>query len=499
MKTIVIPLDAHDDLISVRDKMVWSKAQRILLVWPQDGKPDLARKYDLVSLTRHATGLGAQLGLVTRDLEVRAYARELGVAVFRSTKQAQRQRWQRTRVRRRFRRRNQNPGQVRELRDALGNETPPAFLLGWSRLAIFAAGVLAVLVMGIFLLPGATVQIRPVQQEQSLSMTVIADPSLRSPSLSGSIPAEKVSTVVEVQGQIAASGETRLPDQKARGSVTFTNLTDLSLSIPAGSIVSTLAPEELRFATTQEVLVPGGSGQTAEVAVLALEGGVAGNLAPESIEALEGALGPDVVVTNPEAFSGGSDLLLPAVTQADYDRLRAQLLDTLELNAQNDLETSLSSEKTLLADTLTLVQIEAEDTLPEVGSPGDVLNLSLRAEFSAMTVTQQNLRDLATVALDAGLPEGQRAVDATLEIVQTSQPEQLSNGRVRWTVSAARKTVADLQREDLLKAVLGKRPQAARDALAALTELSTSPQIELSPSWWFWMPSLGFRIDFEVQ
>lgn len=499
MKTIVISLDAHDDLISVRDKMVWSKAQRILLVWPQDGKPNLARKYDLVSLQRHATGLGAQLGLVTRDLEVRANARELGVAVFRSTKQAQRQRWQRTRVRRRFRRRNQNPEQVRELRESLGNAAPPAFLLGWSRLAVFAAGVLAVLGMGIFLLPGATVRIRPVQQEQSLSMTVMADPGLQGSSLSGLIPAEKVSTVVEVQGQAAASGKTRLPDQKARGSVTFSNLTDRSLIIPAGSIVSSLTPEKIRFAVTQEVFLPGGSGQTAEAPVLALEGGSAGNLAAESIQALEGSLGPDVVVTNAQALSGGSDQHLPAVTQADYDRLRARLLAALATNAQKDLEASLSSEKILLDDTLTLVQIEAEDALPEVGSAGDVLSLSLRAEFSALVVADQNLRDLATVALDAGLPEGQRAVESTLEIEQTSQPEQYSNGRVRWTVTATRTTVANLQREDLLKLVLGKRPQVAAEALAALAELSGLPQIKLSPSWWFWMPSLGFRIQFEVQ
>ena len=161
MKTIVIHLDEHDDLISVRDRMVWSKSQRILLVWPEEDQPMLARKYDLVSLQRHASSLGAQLGLITRDADVRANARDLGISVFHTEKQAQRQRWTRIRGRRRFQRRIQNTEKVGGLRVALGERKTSAYLLGWSRLVIFTIGVLAVLAMGVFLLPGATVSLEP--------------------------------------------------------------------------------------------------------------------------------------------------------------------------------------------------------------------------------------------------------------------------------------------------------------------------------------------------
>jgi hypothetical protein len=302
-----------------------------------------------------------------------------------------------------------------------------------------------------------------------------------------------------VQGQIDASGETSIPDKKARGTITFTNLTDHSLTIPGGSIVISMTAEELRFATTQEVILPGGAGQTADVVVLAMEGGSVGNIDAGSVIALEGSLGPDVVVTNPAAFMGGSDQVLPAVTHSDYEKLRAQLLETLKDNAINDLETSLSSEVYLLADTLILSQIEEENSLPDVGSPGDTLVLNMRAEFSALVVSNQDLRDLAMAALDANLPENQRAVTASLQVTTESKPVRLSNQRVEWTVTATRNFIPDIQREVLLKAVLGKRIEVAIQNLNALMELQKPVEIALSPGWWFWMPSLGFRIQFEVQ
>lgn len=498
MKTIVIQLDAHDDLISVRDKMVWSKAQRILLVWPEDGHPTLERKFDLVSLQRHAVSLGAQLGLVTREPTVRANARELGVAVFRSTKHAQRQNWQRTRIRRRFHRRNQNVVRLKELKELAGHQNPPLFLLGWSRLVIFALGVLAVLVMGVFLLPGATVKIQPVQKEQSLSMVLTADTNLTSPSLSGVVPAEKVSTVVEVQGQVQSSGKTSVADLKASGVVVFTNLTERSLVLPAGSVVSTLAPVQ-RFATVHAISLPAGVGQTAEVAVTALTGGAAGNISAESVKTLEGALGSDVSVTNQEPFNGGSDQSLPAVSQNDYNRLRKQLLETMQGNAQTDLQASLGSEKSLLAGTLTMGQLIEETATPAVGEPGDVLTLSIRAEFTAYAVSNRDVQQLARAALDAGLAGDQRAIESSLQIEPDSQTIESQDGRFEWKATVSRMTIADLSQESLLKAVLGKRPDVASRDLAKILDLESPPQIELTPSWWFWMPSLSFRIQFEVQ
>src|SRR5512139_1713247 len=104
MKTQIITLESHDDLISVRDRMSWAKTPRILLVWPKYEKVTL-RQVDLKVLQRHAASLGAQLGLVSRIRRVRLDAEALNIPVFKSTGEAQRLAWPKPRRRRRLVRR----------------------------------------------------------------------------------------------------------------------------------------------------------------------------------------------------------------------------------------------------------------------------------------------------------------------------------------------------------------------------------------------------------
>jgi len=53
MKTQIITLESHDDLISVRDRLSWAKTPRILLVAPKYVQVNL-RQVDLKVLQRHA-------------------------------------------------------------------------------------------------------------------------------------------------------------------------------------------------------------------------------------------------------------------------------------------------------------------------------------------------------------------------------------------------------------------------------------------------------------
>src|ERR1700690_2441479 len=92
MKTQIIALESHDDLISVRDRMSWAKSPRILLVWPKFEKVTL-RPVDLRILQQHAHYLGADLGVVTRRANVRRDAQGFGIPVFDSSAAAQRETW----------------------------------------------------------------------------------------------------------------------------------------------------------------------------------------------------------------------------------------------------------------------------------------------------------------------------------------------------------------------------------------------------------------------
>jgi hypothetical protein len=73
LKTTIIALEDHDDLVSVRDRLAWAKTPRIVLTWPKYARVPLT-VLDLVVLQRHAGALGARLGLVTRLAAVRRAA-----------------------------------------------------------------------------------------------------------------------------------------------------------------------------------------------------------------------------------------------------------------------------------------------------------------------------------------------------------------------------------------------------------------------------------------
>jgi hypothetical protein len=96
MKTQVIQLERHDDVTSVKDKIAWSKASRVLLVWPKRGRV-LYRPLDLLLLQRACQAEGAQFACVADDDDVLDHAKELGIPVFRSAKVAQRLAWRRQR------------------------------------------------------------------------------------------------------------------------------------------------------------------------------------------------------------------------------------------------------------------------------------------------------------------------------------------------------------------------------------------------------------------
>ena len=72
--------------------MSWAKSPRILLIWPAHEQIAL-RALDLRILQQHAVELGAQIGLVTRRAGVRRDAEAFGIPVFRTTAEAQRERW----------------------------------------------------------------------------------------------------------------------------------------------------------------------------------------------------------------------------------------------------------------------------------------------------------------------------------------------------------------------------------------------------------------------
>lgn len=497
MKTQLIPLESHDDLISVRDRMSWAKTPRILLVWPTSTRIQL-RPLDLKVLQRHAASLGAQLGLVTRHRNIRREAQALGIPVFGSTGEAQRRPWpERERRRKRERRRTQaSLLLLREQVQARGDAWRSYPVV---RIGSFLLGVLAVLALVSLFIPHAQVILTPETQAQSVTLPVQADPSVKSVFITGSIPAREVSMVVEGSQEVQASGYVPIPQTKAKGTVTFRNLTEQPVSIPVGTSLTSTGLPGIRFVTTGSGELPGGLKETIDLPVEAENAGTAGNVGAGAIQAIEGDLGLQVTVTNEEATIGGSNRTTPAANDADIARLREGLLDDLQKKALNEMGNSLASGDELFSDSVKMKQILNESYDPPLGQPGRKVTLSMKVEYTATYASGNDLTQLAGTVLNASLPTGFAPTGKPFTFEPTSPRLTDDAGVTRWTVRVSRQLEKQVEPGRVIPLVQGHSMVVAVSHLQDALALTSEPVIRLTPEWWPWLPLIPFNITVELR
>ncbi|GAP17741.1 baseplate J/gp47 family protein [Levilinea saccharolytica] len=493
MKTCVIQLERHDDIISTQDKMAWAKTPRVVLVWPPKGSP-LRRPIDLIILARYAQQLGVQVGLVTGDYHTRQHAAQAGIPVFDSAREAQRRPW-----RRKGRRKISPPAGADSLarREKLSETRPQRRhvneLPSWGRLAAFSVGVLAVAALLILFLPGAEVRLPLAERPQQLTLDLLAHPDIQAPNLSGGVPAQVLTVTVEGQRDALSSGEIWVGDSAARGEVLFTNLTDQTVIVPEGTVVRNLGEPVVRFRTLEERSLPGTGEKSAAVPVAAVQPGAVGNLEAGQITAIEGAVGAHLSVTQVQPTSGGRDRRVPSPSEEDYAALRTELLANLRQTALNELKMQ-QPDGFWIEESLAVEQTLVEKREPETGSPGDQLRLTLQVEFGAWVVRAADVEQVARTALDANLPPGRTAADGPLGISPVGAVKWDETG-ARWQAAAVRNERQDLRSLDVSRRLVGLRPEQAADELSAHLDLAGAPEITLRPAWWPWMPFLAGRIE----
>lgn len=340
MKTLILKLEPHDDVISVKDKMGWGKTNRILLVWPA-GSTILSRQLDLVLLQRHSIDIGVQLGLVTRNPNLRSYGRQLSIPVFNTIQHAQRSHW-------RIRRRTSPillPGPIHPLgaapdlrarREEISPAIPVWLTLPVTRLSLFTIGVVALLALGAVLVPSAKITLKPKIETNDITLTIQASSQFDSIKLTGAIPAHKVPIIIEGRKSIPVTGNLQIPNQSASGEVLITNLTNNPIMIPVGLVVRTTGNVPIRFQIIKSREIPAGVGQAITLTVQALEPGKAGNLNSNGLVAIESPLGINISVTNPNPTYGGTEQTSRVPTDDDRNSLYSLLEGSLISTARQE-------------------------------------------------------------------------------------------------------------------------------------------------------------------
>lgn len=498
MKTQIITLESHDDLISVRDRMSWAKTPRILLVWPKYEKIAL-RQVDLKVLQRHALSLGAQLGLVTRARHVREDAEALKIPVFESTGQAQRVAWPAPRRKKWTHRPPRKDLRAQREQASVKDGAWRAHPL--TRIVSFTIGVFSVLALVALFIPRAQVSLHPRSKLQSVVLPVTANPSVAAVFITGSIPAREQRAIVDGTKTITVTGEGVIPQSKARGAVIFRNLTQQAVTVPAGTVVRTADADAVRFVTTSAGEVEAGIGKMTELPIEAVEGGLSGNVEAETVVVVEGRLGLSLSVTNPEALKGGREIPSVQASDADRERVKDELLKELEEKARALLTEEVDAGDILFEDTFEAAQVLLEEYDPPPGAASPRLTLTMQVEFSMRYAAASDLTELAALALNASLPSGYRAAagSAALSVEPVTEPIINDDGSAHWTVRAERHVVQQIYNVQVMQLIQGVDAERAPLLLKQNLQLEDAPEVKLSPSWWPWVPIVPFRISVVTE
>jgi len=504
MKTQILQLETHDDVISILDKIGWTQTERVLIVLPRRRRI-LTHKLDLLRLKRHSQKRGCQIAFVTNDPLVKALAREVNVPIFHSIQKANQAEWPQETDSRYS---PSNPAylnkkplaeQIAALQAVRSSNSARTLPL-WVRFGWFTLALLAVLsILGV-LAPSATIRLTPPVQQQNLTIPIIATHRVQQSRISGEVPISILRVTVAGAKTIKASGMITLPKDFATGEVTLTNLTDQPIEVPSGTVLRTLDSKPRRYATQETVLLKTDNDEkTATVPIQALEAGSAHNVQPNEIKAVEGFLGLKIAVTNPKPVQGGSNIAASAPSEQDRQTLFRSLQAELIEQAKAKIFSELQSGDLLLPDSTIKTEVLRQQYFPEKISPSDSLSLDLEIEVAFGVITRQSLIDFGDQILASSLPAGYQPLSDTFSAACQNPFTQTESGDYTCNLTLFRKVQLRLDPEEIRPLIVGKSIFNASQLLQQTYQLSELPGIEIIPRWFPILPLLPMRIEIFTE
>jgi hypothetical protein len=352
----------------------------------------------------------------------------------------------------------------------------------------------------LYLLPGATITLKPETLPLSVERPILADPGAAAVDLqAGILPGRLLQTTQSWHSDVATTGLVEVPQASARGNVIFANLLDQPLTIPAGTRVRTSDGSNLVYQTVADVALAGAVGSTAETEVVAIEPGPQWNVNANLVNEVEGSLSVQVEVRNIEPISGGDMRQATAVTEEDKARLRAQAVQFLLSVAASEMEGQLTPQEFLTRDSLRIVNLLSETYSHEVGEQASRLELSLRADIAGTAVDTTAASDLAYYALGQQISPGFELVPASIRFESGNITGVDEAGRVSFSMIAEGVLARTLRAHEVVAAVAGQELDTAVIYLNEQLPLREPPTVDIWPVWFERIPYLTTRIETQIE
>ncbi len=494
----VVELQPQDDFASVRHRFRWLDGGRVAVVIPWDMR-FLSQGLDFDLLRREAERHQLEVAIVSADPERRLLARACGFPTFARVEEAQEAaRW-----------RGRSPDPVEPppshwweeevvLRPRPVRAHPRWFdwLKLGVRLAVFLLALLTLASSAYVIVPSGTVTLVPAGREFTTIVPVSVGPDIEMVDHDARvIPARRIGVEIEGYAEVETTGTMSVAVGRATGVVLFTNLLAQDYVVPAGTIVRTSSTSyPIRFRTTADVAVPAGGQVTAPVE--ALEDRV-GNVGAYQINRVEGVAASAVRVINPEPTAGAEPRDARVVVQADYDRVRTQLMRQLLDQAYDAMGDLLEPPEFLLRQSLRIQAVPKESYTRFVSEQADSVGLDMRLLVSGLAVDVDNAESVAYVSLSRGLPPGYVLVDARFALGEVAE-EDVGPGQFTFFVTAEGYAAAVLDTDAAVALVRGQPVAEARERLLAELPLAEPPEFSVWPEQLDRLPLLPLRIDVQV-
>jgi hypothetical protein len=214
-----------------------------------------------------------------------------------------------------------------------------------------------------------------------------------------------------------------------------------------------------------------------------------------SLGSLVGDLGTSLLAINPAPTYGATDRFTAMATKSDRSDLFNSLETELRLKAIQEAQALLPEGDIIFPDTVKIEVNLQENFVPAVGQPGDRLSLYLMLSYTMQYVEYSDLVRLAEPALNDGLPEGYiPVVDGSINIEILKQPSTNTLGTTNMNLQVSQEIRKEIDSLYLSRLVQGLTAIKAYKILEAKFGPDTKPLIEITPSWWPWLPIVALRI-----
>ena len=491
----VIYLEEDEGIETVRERLESARTERVLLVIPKKNRL-LESRVGLKLLRRQASDLAMELALVIKGgASKRRLAKELGFSVFSSVERGERSQWRSLLA---LRGRRQELAHLWDKGLELSPPKPGYVPTGWGRRLLELGLMISFLVFlslaSLMVLPGAKVILVPSAENVEEAFEVVADASLEEmDSATGRIPARTLEVRLQGEGQMSTTAQKDVPDARATGGVTFFNRRSEPTIIPEGTIVSTSGGTNIRFRTTEEAILPAVTGVATEVAIVALDPGLGGNVAAYTINRVEGALGLQVIVRNAAPTTGGTVKRVYFVTAEDKRRLQRELLARLRQEASNMLRERLREREFFPIESMG-TEILSEVYDKAIGEEAPLLTLYMQIEAKGLAISEEALEELALYRLKGKAKQGFDLPKESLRL-EPWEVREVGEERITLAMKASGLLVARIDEEEVKKMISGARVAEARERLAQNLALEREPEIEVRPDLLGRLPWLFFRIQ----